>query len=217
MGREAPPSIMRLAPQASCRHGRVTSNVRAHGHRTVIACWLQSSPSSLQMTNTDDHSVSSEPNGAEHPRGKQENNAAVPLGRTGNPTDRGGSNGPSQEQPQQLSQQLSPVRPILMLSIHGHQAYPRSSRRAPDTARSASLPGAFRLKECALTLRSTRRPPATRQGREAVRPIIGLAALALRWWPRVTSNVRHQVERPRYCNACSAALSRRTSEQPPVL
>ena len=41
-----------------------------------------------------------------------------------------------------------------------------------------------------LTLRSTRRPPATHQGRETLRHIICLAALALRWRPRVTSNVR---------------------------
>ncbi len=49
---------------------------------------------------------------------------------------------------------------------------------------------------CCLTLRSTRRPPATRQGREAVRPIIGLAALALRWRSRVTSNVRRHAQEP---------------------
>lgn len=30
MGREAGPPIIGLAPQASCRHGRVTSNVRRH-------------------------------------------------------------------------------------------------------------------------------------------------------------------------------------------
>ncbi len=49
MGRETPSPIMRLAPQAPCRHGRVTSNVRPHDMLPRVALALLTSVASTTV------------------------------------------------------------------------------------------------------------------------------------------------------------------------
>jgi len=70
---------------------------------------------------------------------------------------------------------------------------------------------------CCLTLRSRRGPTAWHQAREAVAHIIGLAGLAPHRRSRLTSNVRHQMERPLHFVVGSAALARRALQQPRVV
>ena len=78
-----------------------------------------------------------------------------------------------------LLMRLPPPRSITPLVISSRTLPWRSSRRQFQVGH-----------ECGLTLRSRRGPTARHQAREAVGHIIGLAGLAPRRWPRLTSNVR---------------------------
>ncbi len=172
LGREAGRPIIGLAPQASCRHGRVTSNVRPRVN-TVVATrgaarrTARLSPSSRQPR---------ELNSRIQARAWRRRCGALRLLRTRQDHAAGRTSAHQGKDGRHCSQ--VGAQGVTRTTHHSARVW-QQDHRSPLAARASATSKAVILvslgsrgvdgRHCVrgLTLRSTRRPPTARQGREA--------------------------------------------------